>query len=257
MRATLVIFLFIYLGTPYSNGQSVASIQNVDFQLFENKLIITYDISNYKYSDKFNITPQIYKVSGEKINAKTISGDLINVLGGPAKKIIWEIEKDNILLNDDIYVIIIGEKIEEVKPVLTTAAHSVNKGACFFKSLVFPGWGSSRLINKNIHLIKGFLGYGAAIGAIIFNIKANNAYDNYKNMTLYSDVRKEYYDEMKKNNLYSIVFASGAGFIWGLDLITVLAVKPKTSANPSTSSTITIGYKSINYTPALALRLTF
>jgi hypothetical protein len=255
MRATFLISLFIFVGIPFCNCQSGATIRNVDFQLVENRLVITYDIANYKYSDKFNITPRIYKVSGEQINAKTFTGDLINVLGGPSKKITWDIEKDNILLNDDVYVVITGEKIEEVKPEKTTVAHAISRGACFFESVIFPGWGSARLTRKNGHLVKGFLGYGAVVSAIVFNAKAGDAYDSYKRATSYTD-RNDYFNQVEDYRLYSIISAAGAGVIWGIDLITVLAVKNKTLAS-SPSASVTIGCKSINSSPALALRLNF
>lgn len=252
-KPILVLILFFTNIICYCQGN--ATIGRIDFSLVESKLIITFDITNYKKTDKFNITPEIFKASGDKINAISFTGDLKEVTGGPGKKIIWDIQKDNIIIDDEVYVVITGEIVGEAvmdKPEETqkitqsdikqNKLKPVSRTACFFESLIFPGWGSSRLTLKKGHLVKGFLGYGVVIGSILMANSANNSYDMYNSATSSTD-RDKYYNEAKKSNTISKVFAGGAAAIWSIDLITVLAVKNKTVGNPSAGISIKVGYR--------------
>ena len=250
----LVLVLFFIDILCYCQG--VATFRNIDFSVVGGKLIITYDIINYKTNDKFNIIPEIYKASGEKINALSFTGDLKEVSGGSGKKITWDIGKDNIILDEDIYVVISGEIIGEHivdKPVETQKVirepiavnqkglKPVNRTACLFESLIFPGWGTSRLTLKNGHFVKGFLGYGALIGSVILGKMANDSYDSYKSAISSTD-RDNYFDNANKNSTMSMILASGAAAIWSFDLISVLAVKNKTIGRSSAGISIKIGY---------------
>src|ERR1035437_9895743 len=225
-RSFLVLFLFFIDTICYSQG--VANIRDIDFSLVGSKLIITYEIANYHTGDKFNITPEIHKAAGDKINAVSFTGDLKEVSGGPDKKIIWDIEKDNIILDDDIYIVIAGEMIGEPvvnKPVETQKItqvptvvkqkelKTVSRTVCFFESLIFPGWGSGRLTLKNVHLVKGFFGYGVMIGSLLMASKANASFDDYKSANTSTD-RDKYYNEAKKSNTIAKILAGSAAVVW-------------------------------------------
>ena len=255
MRARLILILLMCLTGTKLFSQKEPSIRNIDFSLVDGKLIITYDITDYKYNDKFNIIPEIYKVSGEKINARSFSGDLTGTKKVSNCRIIWDIEKDNMLLDDDIYVILKGEVFNETvmtpeeTPKLTKEPVSVNKmglkpvnrTACFFESLIFPGWGTSRLTQKNWHFVKGFLGYGAILGSYLMSRKASETYDAY-DLASDSKLRDYYYDLGKKQTMIANILAGSAAVVWSVDLITVLSVKNKTIAQVSGETKIKIGY---------------
>ena len=270
--AKIVIFLLVLLITFSVHGQKAATFRNIDFQLAGDSLIIIYEIGNYKVSDRFNVRPEIFTISGVKLEAKSLSGDLSNITGGPGKKITWDITKDNIMLDDDIYVVLSGVRVEEPdaakpkhpEPVQQEAnnlekmkIHPVNRTACFFESLVFPGWGTSRLTLNKVHFIKGVLGYGSVILSLVYNNMANEKYSLYKEAQN-STARDDFYSEMQKYQLNSQIFAYGAAAIWSIDLITVLAVKNKTLTNFSSSAKISLGYTlAAANTHQLVIRLNF
>jgi hypothetical protein len=273
-KTILILVLVFVLNIISVFGQKTASIKNIDFQLLGDKLIITYDIVNYKFSDKFNVIPEIKKASGVKIDARSFTGDLNNVQGGPAKKITWDLTKDNITLDEDIYVDLFGSLVVEeaiVKPkekVPQTGAmktppekptnlQPVSRTACFFESVLFPGWGSSRLTLKNGHFLKGIIGYGAVIGSIACHSESTDSYNAYKGATSTTE-RDDNFSKAEKFNKISNYLAGGAAAIWTVDLITVLVVKNKTVNQKTSATRISLGYTmACANTHQLVIRLNF
>lgn len=258
MRIKIIPVLFLFLTSFTCLGQRSATITNVDFYLDQGKSVITitYNIERFNPADRFNIFPVIRKASGEKINAMSFTGDLNNVKGGPGKVINWDLAKDNIIFDDEIYVEVTGERIEP--PVVETTVErkdigkvpetirqkksaSVNRGALFFQSLAFPGWGTSKLTGKNGHFVKGALGYGALLGSLLMNKKAADSYDAYK-LSNTTTERNNLFNEARSNNSMAMILAGSATAIWSVDLISVLAIKDK-SANSSVGLLkINLGY---------------
>lgn len=267
----LLAFLIIILPGLISYGQKTAVIRNVDFSLVENKLVITYEISNYRANDKFNIKIEIFKASGEKIDAKSLYGDVGEIDKVEGNTIIWDLEKDNITLDDDIYVIVSGDvlsapdkqQIMEIPEKTTISpgliqkpSKNVSRTACFFESLLFPGWGTSRLTNNNLHFIKGFLGYGALIGSIYMAMGAIDSYNDYK-LSANSVERDKYFNEATSRNSLSKIFAGTAAAVWTVDLISVLAVKNKNAPRASTDIYYHIGYSSFLGNNQLTCKIIF
>lgn len=252
-----MLILILALLSSGFNGycQKEAKIVHVDFSLVEGKLIITYDLSDYKSNDRFNIIPEVYKVSGEKLNAASFSGDLNGVNSVSGNRIVWDIEKDNIVLDDEIYVILKGEVIN-IPPIITiekqspemghvsekkTGVKPVSRAACFFESLIFPGWGTSRLTLKNWHFVKGILGYGTVISSLIMSKKASESFDAYS-IALTPENRDYLFGQMEKRTRASNILLGVAGAVWSVDLINVLAARNRTLSKAYSNIEIKIGY---------------
>ncbi|GAJ14051.1 unnamed protein product, partial [marine sediment metagenome] len=62
--------------------ESKAKIQNVDFKLVNEQLIITYNLVNTKPREKFNISVNIFTVTGKEIDAQAFSGDVSSDISG-------------------------------------------------------------------------------------------------------------------------------------------------------------------------------
>ncbi len=272
MKTRFILILLVILTEIISFSQKPAVIRNVDFSLIDNKLVITYEIANYKENDRFNIKAEIFKASGEKINAKSFTGDLEDVTKVTGNTIIWDIDKDNIILDDDIYVVVSGEvisapipkqnvkipeKTTEPPPVIKKSPKTVKKTAYFFESLIFPGWGTSKLTGNNIHFLKGFIGYGLVAGSVLTGISANNTYyDEYLNENN-PTTRNSYYNDARRLNTYSKVFAGAAAAVWSVDLITVLATRNKAASGTSAGISYHIGYSYVFGNSQLTCRVKF
>ncbi len=256
MKTRLLITTFLFLLGHTCPGQKVPTISDIDFSLINNKLVIKYNIDNYKHTDKYNLKVEIFKASGEKINAMSFTSDLKQVQSGENNSIVWDIERDNIELDDDIYVVISGEVITEgdadktmetpfvITPPVSDAKSKiqpVSRTACFFKSLAFPGWGTSDITLKKGHLVKGVAGYGAIIGSVIMANMSNDSYDSYKSATD-PVTRENYYESASNKSTFSYILAGAAATIWTVDLVTVLSVKNKTIGKPSAGISLNMGY---------------
>jgi len=258
MRSKIVPVILIMLSSLTCFGQRSATIPKVDFYLDQDRaaIIITYSIEKYQPYERFNVYPVIRKASGEKINANSFSGDISDVSGGPGKKIIWDLAKDNIILDEEIYVELTGERIvmSVVEKNTVTPGQlnlpgkdkgkeskSVKRTALFFESFVFPGWGTSRLTGKNGHFVKGALGYGTLIGSLLMAKKAGDNYDAYKRSSDAAE-RDELFNEASKNNTLAWVLGGSAAAIWSVDLVSVLAIRERSSAGSASLMKINVGY---------------
>ncbi len=252
MKPRLYLTTLLLLLGQICLGQKVPTISNIDFSLIGNKLVIKYNIDNSRYNDKYNIKVEIFKASGEKINAISFTGDLEQVQSIEDNEIIWDIERDNIELDDDIYVVISGEvlsekdvdAIVETPRIITTPVtdakvriQPVSRADCFFKSLVYPGWGTSSITLKKAHLVKGILGYGAIFGSayMAFLIKEDDR-------ILRERWEPVVFESAQDRYTASVIFAGVAATIWSVDLITVLSVKNKTIGEPFAGISLNVGY---------------
>ena len=256
MKPRLYLTTLLLLLGQICLGQKVPTISNIDFSLIGNKLVIKYNIDNSRYNDKYNIKVEIFKASGEKINAISFTGDLEQVQSIEDNEIIWDIERDNIELDDDIYVVISGEVLSdkdvdakmEIPRIITTpvtdaegSIKPVSRTECFFKSLIYPGWGTSNITLGKGHWVKGILGYGAIIGSVAMANMSRNSYDAYQTAQDPGN-RERHYETARARNTASDILAGVAATIWSVDLITVLSVKNKTIGKPSAGSSLNIGY---------------
>ncbi len=200
------------------NGQ----VENVDFFLEGDNLIITYDIEKAKTGETFNVSINVSTVKGTKINAFTLNGDVgPGVYGGKYKRITWDLAEDNVFIDDEIFVEVIAEAENYGKSAMQTGQKTgkqVSVGGAMLRSLVFPGWGNSYAKGGGAYWLIGVAAYGAAGAAVYFNNEAYNQYEDYKNTLdkekrdqLYQDANDSY--DMQQNLMYA------AGAIWVIDLI--------------------------------------
>ena len=86
--------------------------------LTENKLTIEYDILNSQPTDTFNVWIEVTDTNGNIIKVSSLTGDFgEKIKGGLNRKIVWDLKQDNIIINEEIFVEIMVEKIKipEVK----------------------------------------------------------------------------------------------------------------------------------------------
>jgi uncharacterized protein (TIGR02145 family) len=101
-----ILFLFLFLISYTVNSQQ---IQNVEYSLENKNILITYDLVNCIDNDLVDISIEFVEQNNQKIIPKSLSGDIKNV-GCGSKKIIWNINNDNIELNGR-YQVVLNYKI--------------------------------------------------------------------------------------------------------------------------------------------------
>lgn len=135
----LVMLGGFYLCLPIiAQSQSLAKVENIDFYADGPKLVITYDIVKAKPGETFDIWIKIVTASGKEISPITFTGDAESgITGGPGKKIIWDVEADNVVLDEEFSVEVYAraqKKTENIETVINPA----NTGSLAAKNVFFP-----------------------------------------------------------------------------------------------------------------------
>ncbi|UCH14011.1 MAG: hypothetical protein JSV22_13015 [Bacteroidales bacterium] len=231
-------------------------------------LTITYDILGAKADEKFNIWLEVTDDKGVKINAAALSGDIgDSVVAGSNKRIVWNLNADNIFIDNTINVEIIAEKIkpevvmedskvtEEPAPALTR----VKVGNHILQSAVFPGWGLTTLTKGKPYWLMGVAGIGCIASSIYYNQKAHSSYDTY--LTSSDDDIVDYWQDAVDQGDISKVFAYSAAAIWvvNLGIVTIKATSMNKAYKRSRLNAISVSPRidSSTYTPMLSLNYKF
>lgn len=261
-KSLLHFLLFICFGLLSLNGfsQSKARIENIDFNLVGNNIVITYDIINHDPGEKFDIDIEIFTESGKKLDAKSLSGDVgKDIAGGRGKRVIWNFQNDNADLTEGIYVEVNATSLLAPEVEKKPARREKSLGGAFVKSVVFPGWGNSS-ISGGPYWLMGFAGYGCMAGSVMMNQQASQSYDDYLKA---SDAGKRdnlFSDAESKDQLSKLLFGVGA-VVWVTDL-TILLIKgnnPRTYSYNSNRTNPLVGYTidPISKNPMISFRITF
>jgi hypothetical protein len=172
------------------------------------QLHITYNIDNKNSKGKFNIRIEIHKQNGDPITPKSISGDLgDNIKSGNSKKIIWDLEKDTVYLDEDISVEILGNKLPE----------SFRKGSLILMSTAIPGLGQTKVRGKPWWLC-GVAAYGTLASGFIIYKSSLNTYDAYKAEDNPNTRTDQYNKAQKKLNIANTLFIASAT-LWVANII--------------------------------------
>lgn len=223
LKVVMVAIFVIAVSDAFS--QKNAEIQNVDFKLQDNQLIITYDISKAKKTDIFNVDLLIRTKSGKTITPKSISGDAgNNISGGTGKVIYWDVLKDNTYLDEEITVEITAKPENQV---VLPEARNLKTGVCVLKSIVFPGWGNYSINRKNANWLFGVTAYGCAAGAFALNRINISKYDNDYLNEYDITKRDKVYNTIKTQHYVSIGLLAAAGTLWITDIILTWAQASK------------------------------
>ena len=99
---TIILFLSILFACKQVYSQQ---IQNVEYFLENKNILITYDLMDCTNNELVDISIEFVEQSNQKILPKSLSGDIKNV-GCGSKKIVWNINNDNIELNGRYQVVL-------------------------------------------------------------------------------------------------------------------------------------------------------
>ncbi|MCB2197101.1 MAG: hypothetical protein KQH79_14670 [Bacteroidetes bacterium] len=217
LRFLHIIFFFLFSYCVF--GQGNIKIDKPNLIVNNGQLFITYDLNNSDYD--YTIDIEIINSSGVKINASALSGDLgPSVKAGDDKTIIWNLTQDNIFLDEDISVRIVGN----------VTAKKYNKGILLMQSTVWPGWGQTKLTKGKPYWIVGFAGVACIAGSYVYNQKSLESYDKYVTAMSFADSEK-YYDESVSLDNTSRILAYSAIGIWAINLVWVAVMPNRAKVN--------------------------
>jgi len=219
------VFLILTVALMFTGQQLKAQkvkIETTNLEILNNKLLIDYQFVKSKSTHHYSVWVEITKSTGEKINANALSGDIgDNITGGENKQIVWDYNKDGIILNDEINV--------EVFANITVLGPGMGKAMLL--SAVLPGLGLTAIDKGKPYWLMGVAAYGLLGGSIYLNNQAVQQYNDYLNESedamLSQDLlsRAQGSDQLSKTLGYSALGVWLGSMVW-----TVLRAKSDSKA---------------------------
>jgi hypothetical protein len=171
MKKQKLFLILPFLLLPYKSHSQGFLITPPKLEFNGKQLLISYDFINKNQADQFYVWVEMEKKNGESIPVKALSGDLgDNIKGGNNKKITWVPEKDNIFLDEEVFVEVKAEKYIK----------SFNKGSMMLVSTAFPGLGQTKISKGKPWWLTGVAAYGALAGGFIVHTSYIKTYDSYR-----------------------------------------------------------------------------
>jgi hypothetical protein len=237
-NSNLIKLILVVSGLLISCGnmlysQSAAKIENIRFDAEGSKLVIYYDITKFKEGETFEIWVKIITASGKTIIPVSVIGDVNKgVSGGTGKRIVWDAETDNALIEEEFSVEVFGrsESRKEVsspkdtqkdkeKPAVVKAEKSgISVPGAMAFSLLLPGLGNRIAKGQGAQWLLGIAGYACIAGSVVMNNAAYNSYEDYK-IAGTADERDDLFTQSELQNNSAKIFAGLAIGIWVGDLI--------------------------------------
>jgi hypothetical protein len=200
--------LFLLPLTGLSQGYAITKpILNFNGE----ELTISYDFVTKNQSDQFYVWVEIEKSNGEKIPLNALSGDFgENVKSGRGKKILWSPGKDQVYLDEEVFVEVKAERYVK----------SFNKGSALLMSTALPGLGQTKISNGKPWWLTGVAAYGALAGGFILHGKYIDSYDAYRveeDPSVRADLLNQAQQQM---NMSGALIISGAA-LWAANIFWV------------------------------------
>ncbi|NQV03360.1 MAG: hypothetical protein HQ542_11985 [Bacteroidia bacterium] len=242
-----LLLLATLLGAPQLiTAQSKAQITEVDFFVRNDTLFVSYDLIKTKKNEWFEVTLTVKTLTGKVINPVALSGHAGKfIAGGKGKQIVWAITKDNVFIDDEIYVELRAPLMgtQQTEPAVTREEPKVtkepeyaskqpgehlsrtySKGGALALSAIVPGLGITKQKEGGAYWLMGVATYGAVAGGVVLNLLANSDYNKYKDATSPSssasaaDLDAFYNSATSKAQIGKILYYSAAG-IWVANMV--------------------------------------
>lgn len=281
LRMHGLLFLVVFGAGFTANAQSIARIQNINFGIEGDKMVITYDIVDAQKGEKFVPTLNVITVGGRMIPAVSVTGDVLTeISGGLGKKIYWDLKKDNVVIDDEIQIEIIARSImppAAEKPVVVAPTTPVKPSPAIQQpqrvkhrhysptgvligSLFWPGSGNQKISRGGAWWMFGLIGYGSIAGSVLLNLQAVEMYSVY-NDSYTSEDRDYYFDMASTFDEASENLAYLAMGVWAFDFfitaVRVAAGAGVTYSNNASKLDINYSYNLEAHKPMLTLRYKF
>lgn len=200
----------------YTNANS-QQIENVDFSLEGNTLVVTYDLINCPTKSFYNIGLTFIDRSNKNIIPISIGGDIKKVYPGTGKKIVWK-------YTDDSYIGDIETDLKATVKILESFSTQIKGGPQnAILSMILPGWGDHYVnkVKKSTPYLVSLLYLGAAGYGLYQKMESDKYYKLYLNATDQNEMDTQYNLASEANKNF-VTYAGAAALIWVIDVISVL-----------------------------------
>jgi len=246
-------------------AQSNARIENIDFAAEFSKLVVTYDIVDAKPEEIFEIWIKVQTNSGKELIPSSTIGDIgKGVNGGSNKRIVWDVEADNVVLDEEFTVEVFAQSqksqkrsktVEDQEMVNEAKPSSIGVGGAMAFSALLPGLGNRIVKGSGAQWLLGVVGYGCIAGSVVLNNSAYNVYEDYKVATI-PDERDDLYKKAKSKKQTSKVLIGAAIVIWVGDLLWT-GLQASSARKKSKQSNFSLNYSVDPYTQKPLLGISY
>jgi len=242
-----IVPIFLFLTSTLVTLSQSSKISKPVLEIEDKRLIVKYDLNGDR-NDIFNVSLDILNSNGENIDVKKLSGDVgKNITSGSNKTIVWDISEHSEELKETVSVRVIAEILNK----------HYSKGGLLLRSTIWPGWGQSKLKKSNPYWLIGIVGYASAAGAIVYNQKSIDTYNNYKNVQDINESNELYDLAIQQQNISNILFYSAIG-VWAVNIIwTGLMPNNTMNSNKYANFNIIPNYHGENTFVSLGFNLNF
>ena len=247
----LISILFFWYCSSFAYAESgKARITHVDFTFDQStyKIIVNYNIENYKSFQRFTIELSFRDENNNEIIPVSMKGDIgTNIKGGINKQIIWDVFND---ISDVPPKLKAKVRITEIKEVFGGPSNALF-------SVMVPGLGDWYVKNQKKMILKPYIRTAAVYGILGYGIyqtiqipKAKNEYLNPKEnppLTDWKTTNDKNYQIYRNHVNQSIIYTSAGITCWVADVVWVL-IKGSSNArqNKNLKSTSYFSPKSVH-----------
>ena len=222
-KKTFTFFSIIFLLLIQTLQAQKTKVEITNLEIKDNLLIVSYSFLKSKSNYRYTTWIEVSKSTGEKITANALSGDIgNNIMGGENKQIIWDYNKDGIILNDEINV--------EVFANITVLGPGVGKAMLL--SAVLPGLGLTAVDKGKPYWLMGVATYGLLGGSVFLNHQAAQQYNDYLDELVDVSLSQDLLSQAEGSDQLSKALGYSAIGVW-LGSMVWTAIKAK-SNNTST-----------------------
>lgn len=207
----LLRIVFVFLFIPFKILAQNPTIETTRLEIVDKRLEIAYDVLKSKKNTRLEVWVDIYNSRGEKINARTFSGDIgSNLEPGKEKIISWDYNADGLVLDEEVEVF--------VKAKVTTIAGTISTGKTLALSTLVPGLGISAVEKNKPFWLLGVFGYASVGSSLYLNSSYKSNYDKYLKATD-SQEAQNYFTKSENQQQLSKVMAYTAIGTWSVSII--------------------------------------
>lgn len=218
MKRILFVLLLIFSFTIIS-AQTQVKISKPDLSYVNNTLTIKYDITGCRIGQFVDVSLIIMNSKGDTIRPGSVTGDIGTMVNcGAGKTISWNVIRDNVKIDDDIEVMLLGK--ENAPTVSNASAYekgNVARGKVLALSVVVPGLGQKMASDKPAYLALSGVVYGAAGASALFFVQKNKYYDDYLNAS--GSEADEFFNKSEKSYNIGKYMMFGAAGAWVANMI--------------------------------------
>ncbi len=285
----IVLLCFDRIGS----AQTEVRVSDPRIELRENIIHISYDLLNSTPSDNFSIGVYVSDNEGSKIYANSLTGDIGKLVsGGKDKHIQWDLEADQIFMDEKIYFEIfamtvsppergftqnsepaetgsIGDNFDygnsaENSSNTTSYGNYVKSYSSFgivIQSLVIPGLGLSRMTG-NPHWLRGLAGYGCLAGSYYLNRQSLITFEGIERYSDFDDKYEQLQKSITQDNISEVLAFTAIGIwladlIWNVAGITSFNKRSFTGENRGRGIAIRPGIDPLTYAPVVGIKFSF